>query len=158
MNQMLARARGSSAGFAILYLDIDSFKGINDTHGHEFGDLLLKEVAQRLVKVVRQGDTVARVGGDEFVIVLDMVNYMRIAGTVAQHVSAALSKPMTIQRHRIAITASIGISLYPDNGGDADTLFKSADYAMYLAKREGGNRHVMCPVGEPLPGMVLARR
>jgi diguanylate cyclase (GGDEF)-like protein/PAS domain S-box-containing protein len=157
LNQLLARARGSGAPFALLFMDIDGFKSINDAHGHEFGDVLLKTVAQRLVKNVRHGDTVARIGGDEFVVVLDMVAQMREADAVARHIGAALAKAVTAQRHRVNVTASIGIAFFPDNGGDAETLLKAADFAMYLAKRDGGNRYVVCPAGQPSPGMVLDR-
>ena len=155
LNQLLARARGSNASFAILFMDIDGFKAINDTHGHEFGDVLLKTIAQRLTKNVRHGDTVARMGGDEFVVVLDMVAQMREADAVARHIVAALAKAVTVQRHRASVTASIGVAFFPDNGLDVESLLKAADYGMYLAKRDGGNRCVVCPAGEPQPGMVL---
>jgi diguanylate cyclase (GGDEF)-like protein/PAS domain S-box-containing protein len=158
LNQLLARARGSGVPFAILYMDIDGFKAINDEHGHEFGDVLLKTVAQRLAKNVRHGDTVARMGGDEFVVVLDMVAQAREADVVAQHVRAALAKAITVQRRRVHVTVSIGVAFFPDNGGDVDTLLKSADYAMYLAKRDGGNRYVVCQMGQLLPGTVVVRR
>jgi diguanylate cyclase (GGDEF)-like protein/PAS domain S-box-containing protein len=157
LNQLLARARGSGGPFAILFMDIDGFKAINDAHGHEFGDVLLKTVAQRLIKNVRQGDTVARMGGDEFVVVLDMVAQVREIDAVAKHIGAALAKAITVQRHRAHVTTSIGIAFFPGNGADADTLLKSADYAMYLAKRDGGNRYVVCPVGQPLPGAIIDR-
>ena len=158
LNQILARARGSNASFAVLFMDIDGFKAINDAHGHEFGDVLLKTVAQRLVKNVRHGDTVARMGGDEFIVVLDMVAQMREADAVARHIGAALAKAITVQRHRVSVTVSIGIAAFPDNAGDVDALIKAADYAMYLAKRDGGNRHVFCPAGEPHSGLVLDKR
>jgi diguanylate cyclase (GGDEF)-like protein/PAS domain S-box-containing protein len=157
VNQTLARARGSGAGFAMLFMDIDNFKEINDAHGHEFGDLLLRAVAQKLTKSVRQADTVARMGGDEFVVVLDTVTKETEADAVARHVADALAKAFTVQGHKVKITVSIGVSFFPDNGGDAEALLKSADYAMYLAKHEGGNRHMVCPPGQPLPGMVLER-
>jgi diguanylate cyclase (GGDEF)-like protein/PAS domain S-box-containing protein len=157
LNQLLARSRGSGAPFALLFMDIDGFKAINDEHGHEFGDVILRTVAQRLIKNVRQGDTVARMGGDEFIVVVDMVAHMREADAVARHIGNALAKAITIQRHRIRVTTSIGIAFFPDNGVDADTLLKSADYAMYLAKRDGGNRYVICPAGQPLPGANLER-
>ena len=158
MNQLIVRARGSGAGFAVLFMDIDSFKAINDEHGHEFGDMLLRAVAQRLVKVAHQGDTVARMGGDEFVVVLDTVAHMRETDAVAQHVAAALAKTFTIQGHRVKLTASIGVAVYPDNADDPESLMKAADHAMYVAKRDGGDRYVVCPVGEPHPGTSLARR
>ncbi len=157
VNQLLARARGTGGGFALLFMDMDLFKDVNDAHGHDFGDLVLRAVGQRIVRSVRQTDTVARLGGDEFVVVLDNVGQAREAGTVAQHIVDALARPFTVDHHRIKTSGSIGVSLYPDNGGDADALLKSADYAMYLAKREGGNRFTVCPPGQPVPGSVLER-
>jgi diguanylate cyclase (GGDEF)-like protein len=128
-------------------MDIDGFKSLNDAHGHEFGDLLLKTVAQRITKSVRHGDTVARMGGDEFVVVLDMVGHVREAEAVARHIGDALAKAVSLQRHRVTVTASIGVAFFPQNGADVETLLKAADYAMYMAKRDGGNRAVMCPAG-----------
>jgi diguanylate cyclase (GGDEF)-like protein len=148
LNQLLFRARRSSAVFAVLFMDIDGFKDVNDSYGHEFGDLLLRAFAQRLAKSVRQSDTVARIGGDEFVIILDPAQQIR-ADTVALKVLHLLAKPLTLEKHRIEVTVSIGISFYPENGADTETLLRAADYAMYLAKREGGNRHVAC-----LPGLI----
>jgi diguanylate cyclase (GGDEF)-like protein len=151
LDQLLFRARRSSTGFAVIFMDIDSFKDVNDTYGHEVGDLLLRGVGQRLAKSVGQGDIVARVGGDEFVIILDPTEETR-ADVVALKVLQLLSKPFTLERRRVEVTVSIGISFYPDNGADADTLLRAADYAMYLAKREGGNRHVACLPGPVRPG------
>ena len=148
LDQLLFRAKRSSTVFAVIFMDIDRFKDVNDSHGHQVGDLLLRAVAQRLAKSVRQSDTVARIGGDEFVIILDPTQQIR-ADAVALKVLQVLAKPFTLERRRVEITVSIGISFYPENGADADTLLRAADYAMYLAKREGGNRHVAC-----LPGLV----
>jgi PAS domain S-box/diguanylate cyclase (GGDEF) domain len=152
LTQLLSRAQRSGTPFAVLYMDIDGFKEVNDSHGHEFGDLLLRAIAKRLTKSVRQSDTVARIGGDEFVIVLETVHEVREANAVGLHVQRALAKSFTLERQRVSITASIGISFYPQNGMDPDTLLRAADYAMYLAKREGGNRHVTCLPGAPQPG------
>jgi len=154
LGQLLARAKRSGMAFAVLYLDIDRFKDVNDSHGHEFGDLLLRAVAQRLTKSVRQSDTVARIGGDEFVVVLETVHETREADAVGRNIQRALAKSFTLDRKRLKITASIGISFYPENGKDPDTLLRAADYAMYLAKRQGGNRHVTCLPGPPEPGDV----
>jgi len=151
MSQLLARATRSGTPFAVLYMDIDRFKEVNDSHGHEFGDLLLCAVAKRLTKSVRQSDTVARIGGDEFVIILETVHEASEADTVGRNVQAALAKPFTLERRKLSVTASIGISFYPENGADPDTLLRAADYAMYLAKREGGNRHITCLPGSPQP-------
>jgi diguanylate cyclase (GGDEF)-like protein/PAS domain S-box-containing protein len=158
LDQLLARAKRSGTAFAVLFMDIDRFKEVNDAHGHEFGDLLLRAVAQRLTKSVRQSDTVARIGGDEFVVILETVHQIGEAGTVANNVRRALAGPITIGEHRMNVTVSIGISFFPENGNDADTLLRAADYAMYLAKREGGNRHLTCLPGLPRPGEVLEKR
>ena len=158
LDQLLARAKRSAARFAVLFMDIDRFKEVNDTHGHEFGDLLLRAVAQRLRSSVRQSDTVARIGGDEFVIVLDTVRKSGEGETVANHVRRALAKPITILQHPMTVTASIGISFYPENGESADMLLRAADSAMYLAKKGGGNRHVTAPPGLHHPDEVLEKR
>lgn len=155
LGQLLARAKRSGTAFAVLFMDIDRFKDVNDSHGHEFGDLLLRAVAQRLTKSVRQSDTVARIGGDEFVIILETVHQGADADTVALKVLHAIARPFTLDRHRVKATVSIGVSFYPENGEDADTLVRAADYAMYLAKKEGGNRHVTCLPGMPRSGEVL---
>jgi diguanylate cyclase (GGDEF)-like protein/PAS domain S-box-containing protein len=158
IDQLLARAKRSGTTFAVLFMDIDRFKEVNDTHGHEFGDLLLRAVAQRLTKSVRQSDTVARIGGDEFVIILETVRRIGEAGTVANNVRRALARPISIHEHEMNVTVSIGVSFYPENGEDADTLLRAADYAMYLAKGEGGNSHLTCLPGLPQPGEVLEKR
>src|ERR1035437_8565770 len=157
LNQLLARAKRSGTPFAVLYMDIDHFKDVNDSYGHEFGDLLLRAVAKRLTKSVRQSDTVARIGGDEFVIILETAHEIREAETVTLRVQSALATSFTLERRRVNATASIGMSFYPENGGDADTLLRAADYAMYLAKREGGNRHITCLPGVPHPGDVIEK-
>lgn len=146
LNQLLARASRSSTAFAVLFMDIDRFKDINDSRGHEFGDHLLRVVAKRLTKSVRQSDTVARIGGDEFVILLEAVHEVREADATALRVKRILARSLTLARHKVNVTVSIGISFYPQNGGDSDALLRAADDAMYLAKKEGGNRHLICPV------------
>jgi len=141
LGQLLARAKRSGTAFAVLFMDIDGFKEVNDSYGHEVGDLLLRAVAGRLTKNVRQSDTVARIGGDEFVIILETVRKDRGADAVALKVERSVATPYLLQGHTLQVTVSIGISFYPDNGEDADTLLRAADSAMYLAKRKGGNRH-----------------
>ena len=158
LSQLLAHAKRSDTAFAVLYMDIDRFKDINDSRGHEFGDLLLRAVAQRLRKNVRQSDTVARIGGDEFVIILETVHQVREVDAVALVVKRALARSFTVTRHRVKVTVSIGISFYPENGGDTDTLLRAADYAMYLAKREGGNRHLTSLPGMPHSREVLEKQ
>jgi diguanylate cyclase (GGDEF)-like protein len=128
-------------------MDIDRFKEVNDTLGHEVGDLLLRAVALRLTKSVRKSDTVARIGGDEFVIIMERVRQVGEADTVASKIERAVAAPYLLQRHRLNVTVSVGISFYPDNGEDPDMLLRAADYAMYLAKKEGGNNHLTCQPG-----------
>ena len=135
----LARRRGNQA--AVLFLDLDRFKHINDSLGHAIGDELLKSVAQRLLSCVRSSDTVSRQGGDEFVILLPEVERVDDAGTRARKMRSAMLAPHHISDHRLHVTASIGISLYPDDGEDAETLIKNADAAMYHVKDSGRNNY-----------------
>lgn len=125
----------------LMFLDLDGFKAVNDTLGHHIGDQLLKTVARRLNECVREGDTVARLGGDEFVVLLPMFDsrYTEQASEAAQRVLDSLSSPMAIQGREIPLGCSIGVSRYPDDGKDADTLLKNADSAMYQAKDRGRN-------------------
>lgn len=158
MSQLLGRGMRSGTGFAVLFMDVDGFKQINDAHGHELGDLLLRAMAHKLSQSVRQSDTVARMGGDEFVIILDSIRGVAEAETVADSIRRALAAPFAVQRRRLNVTVSIGIAFYPENGGETDALLRAADYAMYMAKREGGNRHVICVPGQPKPGEVMQPR
>ena len=122
---------------ALLYLDLDRFKSVNDTLGHSFGDRLLQAVAARLTAIVRESDTVARMGGDEFVIALGNLRTPGGAETVAQKVLKALSAPYHIESREVLITSSIGISIYPQDGTDLEELLEKADTALYCAKEEG---------------------
>jgi diguanylate cyclase (GGDEF)-like protein len=135
----LVHARRTTNAVAVVYIDLDGFKHINDTMGHSAGDVLLKLVAARLVAAVREEDTVARLGGDEFLIGLWHVSDSDYAATVASNVIEAVSQPYGIDGHTVRITMSAGISVYPAHGEDADTLMKSADLALYDAKRAGKN-------------------
>ena len=135
----LANARRNQNAMAVVYLDLDGFKQINDTLSHSAGDTLLKIVARRLESVVREEDTVARVGGDEFMIALWQVANASDVATVAVKLVEIVSQPYTIDDRRVAVTASAGVSIYPDHGEDADSLMKSADEALYEAKRAGKN-------------------
>ena len=141
MSMALAHARRNKSAMAVVYLDLDGFKQINDTLGHGSGDVLLKLVAARLVATVREVDTVARLGGDEFVIALWNVGGAGYAATVALKVIEAVSRPYGIEGHMVSITTSAGIGIYPVHGEDADTLMKSADLALYEAKRAGKNTY-----------------
>lgn len=135
----LAQRRGTPV--AVLFLDLDHFKVINDSLGHTIGDQLLREVAQRLKAAVREGDTVARVGGDEFTIVLQEFARPDAATVVAEKVLRTIAEPIEVAEHRLYITGSIGIAFFPAEGEDAETLLRSADTAMYRAKEEGRNTY-----------------
>lgn len=141
LKHALARASLAGSELAVLFLDLDQFKLVNDTLGHTVGDELLKATAGRLAGCVRPADMVARLGGDEFVIVLDDVTGSRGAATVAQKIINALAQPLILEQHELVVTPSIGIGLYPDDGGDAETLIKHADVAMYRAKERGRNNY-----------------
>ncbi|OGS97264.1 MAG: diguanylate cyclase response regulator [Gallionellales bacterium RIFCSPLOWO2_02_FULL_57_47] len=145
MSMVLVHARRNKESMAVVYLDLDGFKQINDTFGHGAGDVLLKMVAGRMVAAVREEDTVARLGGDEFVIVLWHVSGTDDAAKVALKVIEAVSQPYDIEGHTVSITASAGVGIYPVHGEDADTLMKSADLALYEAKRAGKN---VCRISE----------
>jgi diguanylate cyclase (GGDEF)-like protein/PAS domain S-box-containing protein len=135
----LAAARRKGSMLAILFLDLDRFKNINDTLGHHVGDLLLKEVAARLVKCVRGADTVSRQGGDEFVIILNDIGGIDQAAHVAATILAAIGQEFVLAPHRLHVSTSIGISIFPGDGADIDTLVRNADLAMYHAKERGRN-------------------
>ena len=137
LNQALAQARRQELKIAVLFIDLDRFKVINDRYGHKTGDNVLKEVARKLRLCVRKMDTVARLGGDEFTIVLTEVSDAKDVAMVAQKVIDALTEPQQIDGEEYVIGGSIGISLYPQNGEDVDTLLANADAAMYQAKEEG---------------------
>lgn len=138
--QCLKTARRSNTSAALLFIDLDQFKEINDTLGHYIGDELLGLVAERISHCVREMDTVARIGGDEFAVVINEFTQLSKLEQIAQHILNAIEAPITIQHEVIYITASIGITLYPQDGKDTDTLLKNADQAMYLAKNEGRNQ------------------
>lgn len=137
----LQQAQRQNHAVALLFLDLDRFKMINDTLGHHMGDRLLQAVAHRLHGCVRDGDSVARMGGDEFTIVVPEVASVQATAEVAQRVISALSPPFVIDGHELVVTASIGISLYPNDGGDVETLLKQADIAMYRAKERARNAY-----------------
>ena len=141
LHQALARAHWHERLVAVLFVDIDRFKTINDTLGHESGDRLLQALAQRLTTCIREGDTVARFGGDEFVILLDDVAAADDIAAVAQKVLDALTEPFALDNQALYTTASIGVSLYPYDGKDSSSLLKNADIAMYRAKERGKNTY-----------------
>ncbi len=135
----IAHARRSQCTMAVMYLDLDGFKQINDTLGHDAGDELLCLVAARLVSTVRQVDTVARLGGDEFMIALPELSHVDDAAELGSKVIQAVSQPYHIQGHDVRLTTSVGVSIYPTHGEDVETLMKSADLALYEAKHSGKN-------------------
>ena len=137
----LAKAQRGKKRFAVLYLDLDRFKDINDTLGHDTGDQLLKEVAGRLRRSVRASDTVSRMGGDEFNILLREISHAGDIITIAQKVAESFGKPYVIGGHEFNMSTSIGISVYPEDGESMEALFKNADIAMYHAKEQGGNSY-----------------
>jgi diguanylate cyclase (GGDEF)-like protein/PAS domain S-box-containing protein len=137
LTQAISQARRNHCQLAVLFLDLDGFKHINDSLGHSVGDKLLQSVAARLLACVRKSDTVSRQGGDEFVILLPEVSQAADAAICAAKMIMELEKVHSIGEHRLRVTASIGLSTYPDNGEDAETLIKNADTAMYHAKQSG---------------------
>jgi len=139
----LALAQRRSKQVAVLFLDLDHFKLVNDSLGHTIGDALLREVARRLKSAVREGDTVARVGGDEFTIVLQDLSRPEEAAGVARKVLHTIAAPMEVHGHRLYVTTSIGITMFPEDGEDAEALLKNADTAMYRAKADGRNTYQM---------------
>lgn len=138
MRYTLSLAKRAHDTLAIMFLDLDHFKKVNDTLGHNIGDKLLIESAKRLQSAVREEDTVARLGGDEFIILLPNLK-MEGADKVAQKLLKVMKEPLQIESHELSLTASIGIALYPNDGDDFETLYKNADTAMYRAKQEGRN-------------------
>jgi len=138
----IAHAYRNKHTMALLYLDLDKFKPVNDTFGHTTGDSLLCMVADRLVNTVRQEDTVARLGGDEFVIVLWKLSEAEDADKLALKVIEALSQPYVVQGHNVSITVSIGVSIYPMHGTDGNTLMKSGDLALIGAKHASKNNYL----------------
>jgi two-component system cell cycle response regulator len=155
----LAHTRRNKSTMAVMYLDLDGFKQINDTLGHAAGDTLLKMVAARLVAAVRQEDTVARVGGDEFVIALWELSHGDEVAMLASKLIQAVSQPYSIQGRGVNITVSVGVSIYPTHGEEVEALMKSADLALYEAKRAGKNGYrIAAPTaseGAPVREIVM---
>jgi diguanylate cyclase (GGDEF)-like protein/PAS domain S-box-containing protein len=148
LDQSIEWAKENSQPVGLLFLDLDGFKLINDTHGHDVGDLLLKAVAKRLTSCLRGSDTVSRLGGDEFTVILPAIPMAQGAARVAEKILQTLAKPFVLEGHTIFVTTSIGISLYPQHGLSADVLVKEADSAMYSAKDLGKNRYEFAALPE----------
>jgi diguanylate cyclase (GGDEF)-like protein/PAS domain S-box-containing protein len=144
LRHSMTRSKRTGRSVAVMFIDIDHFKTINDTLGHTAGDELLLEMSRRLRGCVREDDTVARLGGDEFTVILAELREPEDAMKVAQNILEAVQEPMTIASMPIVVTASIGISLYPNDGIDPESLLRNADSAMYRAKEAGRNTYQLC--------------
>ena len=143
----LARARRNKERLVVLYIDLDGFKEVNDGHGHAVGDLLLQEVAKRIRRCLRESDTVGRIGGDEFVVLLNNTTLPEHGAVVAEKIRAVLDRPFELGGKRLHISSSIGVAAYPEHGDDNKQLIRHADEAMYAAKKNGGNRLLMASTG-----------
>lgn len=139
LQQAIAAAQRNKARLALMFIDLDKFKPVNDTYGHGVGDLLLKDVALRIQDCLRESDTAARIGGDEFVILLPAIETQQDARKVGEKILYALNQPFTLAGHTLEISGSIGVAVYPEHGKDEKLLVKSADIAMYHAKKNGRN-------------------
>ena len=139
LSHAIDSAERAKSMFALLFFDLDRFKNINDTLGHPAGDIVLREMADRLRDGLRDGDILSRLGGDEYVVVLENITGPQQAAHVADKVLGWLSAPMILEQRQLSVTGSIGIGIYPNDGKDVTTLMKNADNAMYMAKHHGGN-------------------
>jgi diguanylate cyclase (GGDEF)-like protein/PAS domain S-box-containing protein len=145
----LAKAKREKAKMGIVFLDLDGFKQVNDSFGHDVGDALLQEVSSRIKKSVREGDTVARYGGDEFVILCPNITRKRTA-EIMQRILEAVRSPYVIKGNQICVSASIGIAIYPEHGREREQLINYADVAMYQAKQLGKNNYQIFEVQETI--------
>lgn len=141
LQQAMAQSQRRDRSLAVVYLDLDGFKAVNDLHGHDVGDKLLIAVAQRMKSVLRDADTLARIGGDEFVAVLADLEQPEDCDTVLDRLLQAAAEPVTVGAAQLQVSASIGVTIYPQDAGDADLLLRHADQAMYVAKQAGKNRY-----------------
>jgi diguanylate cyclase (GGDEF)-like protein/PAS domain S-box-containing protein len=141
LTQAISQTKRSSAMMAVCYLDLDGFKPVNDTYGHEVGDRLLVEMAGRLKEILRGGDTVARLGGDEFVLLLLGLNNVEECEQAMQRLLQVISQPLSVVPEPVALSASVGVAIFPTDDANPDTLLRHADQAMYQAKQAGKNRY-----------------
>lgn len=141
LNQSIYNAQRYNEKVGVLFIDLDNFKGVNDSLGHSIGDILLETVAQKLNKIIRKSDTVARLGGDEFAIIINRFDDVDVLVSIVQNIMTILNKPLSIKEHEIYTSFSIGIAIYPDDGLNADLLLKNADAAMYKVKNSGRNNY-----------------
>lgn len=139
LKKALANAKRHGYMIAVLYVDLDKFKPINDDHGHKVGDQVLIEIANRLKSCTREGDFLARMGGDEFCVLLNMIRDADSAGMVAKKIIKVLTAPMDLKKVTVSVGASVGVAFYPKHGDNYETLLHNADMAMYKAKRSGRN-------------------
>ena len=147
LGNALSRAKREKKVLAVLFLDLDGFKSVNDTHGHSAGDDLLRQVADRLTRCVRENDTVARMGGDEFMVLLPVLDESKHAGRVAEKIISAFQEPFSVADEERRVTTSIGISTFPVDGESAEDLIKNADAAMYRSKEGGRNQYTYFSIG-----------
>jgi diguanylate cyclase (GGDEF)-like protein/PAS domain S-box-containing protein len=147
LKQAILDAKRARTKFALLFVDIDGFKAVNDRYGHAVGDMLLQRIGQRMKQCLRELDMIARIGGDEFVAILSDVNEAEDAVSIAQRLRQSIEEPFAVQNCILAVSASIGVAVYPDDGLDEQTLQVNADHAMYQAKGRGGNAVVLNEVG-----------
>lgn len=141
LHQSMVRCKRHNQSLAVAFLDIDGFKAVNDTHGHNAGDKLLKTISLRMQEVLREGDTLARIGGDEFVAVLVDLDQLRDSEPVLARLLQTVAEPVRIGADVVNVSASIGVTFYPQDNADADLLMRHADQAMYQAKQTGKNRY-----------------
>src|SRR5437762_2495491 len=137
----VAQSGRAAQKLAVFFLDLDRFKDINDSLGHSTGDSLLKSVAERIRRCIREGDTVARFGGDEFTLLIPRIDHVEDAAKIAQKILETLKIPFSISDHELFVTTSIGISVFPADGSDPETLVRNADSAMYRAKDQGRDNY-----------------
>jgi diguanylate cyclase (GGDEF)-like protein/PAS domain S-box-containing protein len=155
LERSLAAARRSTQMTAVMFLDLDGFKKVNDTLGHESGDQVLIATAKRIQQEMRETDTIARIGGDEFIIIQSDLSKIRDVKTIATNIIKKVSQPVLIDQNEVVVSASIGIALYPGDGATSDELMRAADKAMYEVKRSGKNSFGFANMNEPkatLPG------
>jgi len=155
LTQEVARCQREAGSFALLFTDLDHFKDVNDTLGHTSGDAVLREAARRISLCIRESDTVSRLGGDEFNVILTQIQHPQDAGRIAEHIVKSLSEPFVIDGQSSFLSASIGIALYPEDGKSAEALIKNADTAMYRAK--SGGRAQAVYFEENMNAMAVAR-
>ena len=141
LKMTMAHAKRNKKKLALMMLDLDKFKEVNDTLGHQMGDWLLQRVGDRLTDLIRESDAVTRMGGDEFVVLLPEISRTKDSMVVAKKTLASFQEPFLCDNHKLSITTSIGIAIFPDHGQDGNTLMKHADIAMYQAKGKGGNNY-----------------